>query len=116
MKIAVPLDETKEKICVTFARAPYVMFDEDGVRTIMENPAADAQGGAGPKAAQFIADNNADVLITVRCGENAAVVLKAAEMKIMKNDGEDAVENIEKYKEGKLDELSHFHAGFHGVM
>lgn len=116
MIVAIPLDENKESICVTFARAPYIMFADGKDVKILENPAAQAQGGAGPKAAQFIVDNEADALITVRCGENAAEVLKLAELKIYKNDGENAKENVEKCQKGELKELTHFHAGYHGVQ
>ena len=48
----------------------------------MENPAAEAQGGAGIQAAQFLVDQGADVLITVRCGQNAADIFGTAGMKI----------------------------------
>ena len=57
---------------------------------ILDNPAAEAEGGAGLKAAQFVLDSGADTIITVRCGENAGNVFKAAEMKIYKSQVEDA--------------------------
>ena len=94
MKIAIPVDDSKEKVCVSFARAPYFLFEEDGVVTLLENEAAQAQGGAGLKAAQFLVDQNADVLITVRCGENAAKVLQMADMVVYKSQGENALEQI----------------------
>ena len=53
---------------------------------------------------------------SVRCGENAGNVFKAAEMKIYKSQVEDARENIELLKEEKLSELTKFHAGFHGIQ
>lgn len=117
MKFAIPLDENKKDVCITFARAPFMMFfdEEAGITEVVENPAAQAEGGAGIKAAQFIVDNGANVLITVRCGENAAEVFKAADVKIYKSDGKTAEENITAYKENKLAELTHFHAGFHGI-
>ena len=86
MKIAIPLDENKKDVCVSFARAPYFMVcdgNEDAVE-IIENPAAEAEGGAGLKAAQFVLDSGADTVITVRCGENAGNVFKAAEIKVYK--------------------------------
>ena len=39
---------------------------------ILDNPAAQAEGGAGLQAAQFLVDQQAEALITVRCGQNAA--------------------------------------------
>ena len=118
MRIAVPLDENKKDVCVAFARAPFFLMQDTAVDAaeVLENPAAQAQGGAGLKAAQFLADRQVDVLITVRCGENAAEVLKAAEIEIYKSEGSDAADNIERYEAGRLSKLEHFHAGFHGVQ
>ena len=115
MKIAIPVDDTKENVCVSFARAPYFLFEEDGKSELIENVAAQAQGGAGLKAAQFLVDQNADVLITVRCGENAAKVLQLAEMEVYKSQGENAHKQVEMLKEGKLEKLTEFHAGYHGL-
>ena len=116
MKIAIPLDENKTDVCVSFGRAPYFLIKdtETGKTDIKENPAADAEGGAGIKAAQFVVDEEADVLITVRCGENAAEVFNAAEIAIYKSEGPNAEENIKAFQEEKLAKLTHFHAGFHG--
>lgn len=117
MKIAIPADENKTELCVSFARAPYFLFHdtETGATETIDNPAADAEGGAGLQASQFLVDRGADILITVRCGENAAEVLQAAEIKIYKSEGADIQENITAFTEGRLAELTHFHAGFHGI-
>lgn len=116
MMIAVPLDENKKDVCVSFGRSPYVLFydTETAKQEICENPAAQAQGGAGLKAAQFLVDHKAKALITIRCGQNAAEVLQAAEMAIYEAQGTDAAANLAACLEGKLEPLSHFHAGFHG--
>ena len=118
MKIAIPLDENKKDVCVSFARAPYFMVCDgnEGAVEIIENPAAEAEGGAGLKAAQFVLDSGADTVITVRCGENAGNVFKAAEIKVYKSQVEDARENVKLLKEQKLSELTKFHAGFHGIQ
>lgn len=118
MIIAIPVDEEKNDVCVSFGRAPYFLFynTENKKTEILENLSAEAQGGAGIKAAQFVVDNNADVLITIRCGENSADVLKAAEIEIYKADKKLAIENIKAFMEGKLTELTSFHAGYHGKI
>ena len=115
MKIASPLDENKTDVCLTFGRAPYILFVQDGREEILENPAAQAQGGAGLKAAQFLVDQEADVLITFRCGQNAADVFSAAEMQIYKAQRTTAEENVQAFLNGKLEELTHFHAGYQGI-
>ena len=114
MKTAIPMDENKIDVCVSFARAPLFLIEEDGKSEFKENPAAEAEGGAGLKAAQFLLDEEVDRLITVRCGENAAKVLKAAEIEIYKSLKVSAEENLKLLHEGKLEILTHFHAGFHG--
>lgn len=114
MKIAIPLDENKQDICIVLARAPYFLFQEDGKDTIVENPASQAYGGAGIQAAQFLVDNGVNILITVRCGQNAADVFKAAGMKIYKSANKAAADDLTALEEGKLCELTEFHGGFHG--
>jgi len=116
MKIAIPIDENKETVCVSFGRAPYFLIHDTETKTskIKMNPAAEAEGGAGLKAAQFVVDVGADELITVRCGQNAADVFKAAGVKIYKTLSTYADENLKALFEGKLDELTSFHPGFHG--
>ena len=113
MRIAIPLDENKQDVCIVLARAPYFLFWEDGKDTILENPAAQAHGGAGIQAAQFLVDNGVNVLITVRCGQNAADVFKAAGMKIYKSANKAAAEDLAALEEEKLNELTEFHGGFH---
>ena len=115
MKIAIPLDENQTDICPTFGRAPYFLFSEDGLSTVVENPAAQVQGGAGLKAAQFLVDHEITVLITPRCGQNAADVFKTVGMKIYKSQGTSAAENVAAYGRSELAELTHFHAGYHGI-
>lgn len=114
MRIAIPLDENKQDVCIILARAPYFLLWEDGKDTIVENPAAQAHGGAGIHAAQFLVDSGVNVLITVRCGQNAADVFKAAGMKIYKSANKAAAEDLAALEEEKLNELTEFHGGFHG--
>jgi predicted Fe-Mo cluster-binding NifX family protein len=120
MKIAIPMNESRVdgEVCVSFGRAPYFLFydTESKDAKFMENPAATAQGGAGIKAAQALVDENAQALLTVRCGENAAEVFKAAEIKVYKTTKVTAKENIEAFEKGELAFMTHFHAGFHGKV
>lgn len=117
MKIALPIDDTKKNICVSFGRAPFFLVrdTETNADEFVVNPAAEAQGGAGVKAAQAVVDTGADALITVRCGENAAEVFQAAEIEIYKAEGLEAEANLAAFAEGKLAKLTKFHAGFHGI-
>ena len=114
MKIAIPVDDGN--ICVSFGRTPYFMLydTENNESRFINNSAANSQGGAGIKAAQIIVDNNADVLITPRCGQNAAEVLIAANVKIYKALNNSIEENLTEFKNDKLSILTEIHAGFHG--
>ncbi len=114
LKIAIPLDENKQDVCVVLARAPYFLFREDGKDTIIDNPASQAPGGAGIQSAQFLVDNGVNTLITVRCGQNAADVFKAAGIQIYKSSNKSAKDDLTALEEGKLSELTKFHGGFHG--
>ena len=118
MIIAIPTEETRKNVCVSFGRAPYFLFHntETDTTEYIENPAAQAQGGAGLKAAQFLVDQEVDVILTVRCGQNSADVFSAAEIKIFKTQGSSAEENLRAFEKGQLEPLTHFHAGFQGIQ
>lgn len=118
MKIMIPVDENKEgtTVCPSFGRSPYYMLFDMESREIrfLENTAANAPGGAGIKAAQFVTDQGTDVLLTPRCGENAAQVLQAAGVALYQTAAGSAEENIAAYEAGSLSPITQFHEGFHG--
>ncbi|MDI9481804.1 MAG: NifB/NifX family molybdenum-iron cluster-binding protein [Bacillota bacterium] len=118
MKIAIPVDEKslQSNVCVSFGRTPYfLIYDTDTKKSVfVDNGAAVSTGGAGIKAAQMIVDSKVSILLTHRLGENAAEVIKAAEIKIYKTTTAAAQDNIEAFIAGKLPLLNEFHAGFHG--
>lgn len=64
MRIAIPIDENKQDICIVLSRAPYFLFQDEDLQTIVDNPATD--------------------------------------------------EDLEAFAKGKLEELTHFHGGYHG--
>ncbi len=118
MIIAIPVDDQtlEDKVCISFGRAPYfLVYDtESGNKSIINNSGASSQGGAGIKAAQTVVDSGVGVVLTPRCGENAAEVIQAAGIKMYKTNGDSITENINAYKEGKLEILENIHPGFHG--
>ncbi len=118
MKIAIPVDEKSldSNVCISFGRTPYfLIFDTDTKECVfLDNSAVASTGGAGIKAAQTIVDNKTNVLLTPRCGENAADVFKAAEIKIYKTTFASVKDNIDAFIDGKLSLLDEIHAGFHG--
>ena len=116
MKIIVPVEDNKmtTRISQSFGRAAFfLLIIQIPRKKPIENSAAQAQGGAGIKAAQLVVDNSPDALLTPRCGQNAADVLEAANIKIYQTKGNDLMENIAAFKEGKLSILTEIHGGFH---
>ncbi|MDD4095897.1 MAG: NifB/NifX family molybdenum-iron cluster-binding protein [Oscillospiraceae bacterium] len=118
MKIAIPVNDNSEqtKICPSFGRTPfYLIADTDsGERVIFENTAANQAGGAGIAAAQSLVDRGVEVVISPRCGENAARVLSAADIKMYKMQSDSVEENLKAFSEGSLVALDDIHPGFHG--
>jgi predicted Fe-Mo cluster-binding NifX family protein len=118
MKIAIPVDEKnmESNVCASFGRAPYfLIYDTETKESVfIDNSAATSTGGAGIKAAQMIVDNKVDALLTPRCGQNAADVIKSADIKIFKPTSNSLKDNIAACVDGKLSLLNEIHAGFHG--
>ncbi len=118
MKIAIPVDEKtlSSNVCVSFGRTPYfLIYDTETKESIfIENSAAASTGGAGIKAAQTIVDNEANALLTPRCGQNAADVIKSADIKMFKTISASVKDNIDAFINGELSLLDEIHAGFHG--
>lgn len=118
MKIAIPVEENnlKSKICVSFGRTPYfLIYDTNSNKSdYVENSAANSTGGAGIKAAQIIVDNKVSALLTPRCGQNAAEVMKSADIEIFKTISNSIQENIDLFNGGNLAFLQEIHEGFHG--
>lgn len=118
MKIAIPVngEDLNAGLCVSFGRAPYfaIYDNEKNEYDFAKNPAADSAGGAGIKAAQFVADLGVRAVLTPRCGENSAEVLKTAGIEIYKSVHEDIAQAVRAFTVGELRVLTSFHAGFHG--
>ncbi len=118
MIITIPIDKNDDeaKVCMSFGRAPYFLIynTENQITHYISNTAASQQGGAGIKAAQILVDQEAEVLLTKRCGENAAEVLKDAGVMIYKTDIIPAQEALQQYLLHQLSLLDDIHPGFHG--
>jgi predicted Fe-Mo cluster-binding NifX family protein len=118
MKIAIPvLDKTMETtVSPSFGRAAFFLFydTDDNMPIFMENEAATSTGGAGIKDAESIINNNATVVITPSCGQNAADVLKGANISIYRSTEEALINTIEAFKRDELKLLDEIHPGHHG--
>lgn len=117
MKIIMPVNNNSmdSGISNSFGRSTYyLVYDvESKESTYLDNTAAGSQGGAGIKAAQIIVDSKSEILITPRCGQNAADVLKAADIKLYKTINDSIEDNIQAFIDGKLPLLEEIHEGHH---
>jgi predicted Fe-Mo cluster-binding NifX family protein len=117
MKVAIPVVDKfmESSVCQSFGRTPYFLIynTESDESVFLNNSAAASQGGAGIKAAQNVVDNNVSALVTPRCGQNAAEVIKAANIKIYKTINDSIKDNIDALNRGKLSLLEEIHTGFY---
>lgn len=117
MKIAIPAtaNNIDSEVCPSFGRTEFFLIynTNDQANFFLDNSAATSQGGAGIKAAQILVDEHVDVLITPRCGENAASVLLEANIAIYKAAGNNLKDNISACEQGKLEMLNEIHPGLH---
>jgi predicted Fe-Mo cluster-binding NifX family protein len=96
------------QVDLRFGRCAYfiIIDPETEEAEAVSNSSADAMGGAGPQAAQTIADKGAEVVITGNVGPNAFRTLSAANMRIYQAAAGTVKETLAKYKSGELKELS----------
>ena len=91
-----------------------MIYDTDAkTSAFFDNTAALSQGGAGIKAAQSVVDSGAEAVLVPQCGENAASILKAANLKMYKTTTTSIMDSILAFEEGKLSLLENVHAGYH---
>lgn len=117
MKIAIPSEgkTLDSNVNISFGRTEYfIAIDSESLEfEVIENGAVSSQGGAGIKAAQTLVDKNVEIVITYHCGQNAADVLKSADIKILKALNGTIKDMVESYKKGELSELTQIHPGYH---
>jgi len=70
------------------------------------NPAADARGGAGPQAVQFLSDSGVEASITGRYGPNAFTTLKTAGIHAYIADTGTPEELLDRLIAGTLEEVN----------
>jgi predicted Fe-Mo cluster-binding NifX family protein len=92
-----------------FGRAPYFVAVDSETTTWQAhpNPAAEAFGGAGTLAAQFVAGQQAQAVISGAFGPNAFQALRAADIQMYLYTGVDSARKaIELYRTGELVQAS----------
>jgi predicted Fe-Mo cluster-binding NifX family protein len=84
MKLAISVNEPQFDASLErrFGRCQYFVVVDTETRSWVAhpNPAADARGGAGPQAAQFLADAGVDAVLSGDYGPKAFKALEAAQI------------------------------------
>lgn len=106
MKVVVTSNGTdmNSEASPAFGRCPvYVFVDTETMGfEAVANPAANASGGAGIQAAQFVVAQGAQAVLTGNVGPNAYDVLQAANVPVLRHTGGTVRQAVEAYKAGKL--------------
>lgn len=92
-----------------FGRAAhFLIIDLDSMEwQAVTNPALNTSGGAGIQAAQFVADQECDAVVSGNFGPNAYNALKTAGLPMyLFGSCQTPSEVIEQYKAGQLEQLS----------
>ncbi len=83
--------------------AAFVIVDtETGERDVLLNPAADAAGGAGVQAAEFVIRHGAGAVISGAFGPNAYDTLTAAQVQMFQAESGTVDELVQRYKNAEL--------------
>ena len=98
----------ESQLDLRFGRAAVFMIVETKTMEYeaVKNEGAASSGGAGVSAAQLIANQDVQAVITGNVGPNAMNVLKAANIEILKGSAVSVKENVEQFKKGLLDKIS----------
>jgi predicted Fe-Mo cluster-binding NifX family protein len=101
-----------------FGRCQFFVFVDSETMEFeaIENEAVMAAGGAGPQAAQFIANKGAEALITGNVGPNASASLAAAGIKVFVGATGTVKETVTLFKNGQLQETSAATVASHAGM
>ncbi len=93
------------KLDTRFGRCGYfVIIDSDSgeILDAVANKAADATGGAGPKAVQQVVDLGVDAVVSGNFGPKAFNALQAANLKVYMDAFGTVADTFVKFRDGKL--------------
>ena len=113
MKVAISAmsEDLKQQVNPVFGRCPgFVIVEIDGKETrghsFVANAAAQSGTGAGIAAAQAVASQGVQVVVSGNIGPNAFMVLNQSSIKVYQVHGLSIEETIKQLAEGKLQEMS----------
>lgn len=107
MKIAVCVDngERHARVDDRFGRCRFFVVAQQGEEPqLVQNPAAEAGGGAGRQAARFLSQQDVEVVLAGRFGPKAAEALRLAGIRMVEAAGRSVDEVLGEYGAGRLRE------------
>ncbi len=106
MKVAISSngENLNSQLDPRFGRCPFFLIvnPEDMSFEVFENDSAVQGGGAGVQAAQFLASQGVEAVITGNCGPNAVQTLSAAGIELFGGQAGTVKEVVERFKNGHL--------------
>jgi predicted Fe-Mo cluster-binding NifX family protein len=101
-----------------FGRCPtYVFVDLDTMEfEAVDNPAANAAGGAGIQAAQYVVEQGVQAVLTGNVGPNAFEVFQSAAVPVFMIPAGTVRQAVEEYQTGTLQESGGANVGAHAGM
>jgi len=112
MKIAVSAvsEDLKQPVNLVFGRCPgYVIAEIDGKKVketkFVKNPGISTGMGAGIAAAQAVASQNVQAVISGNVGPNAFMVLQQSKIKVYRVTDLTVEQALQQFAEGKLEEV-----------
>ncbi len=102
-------DNLDAALDLRFGRAIYFLIvdDEGELIKAIKNTGAEAMRGAGVAAAQIIAEEKVDIIITGNIGPNAFTVLRGSGAKIFIGSSGASVQDVfQKYQKGEFKEMT----------
>ena len=110
MKLAISADgpQLEAQLDARYGRCAYFIFvdTETHAWEASPNPAIDARGGAGTQAAQFIANQGAQAVISGHFGPNAFEALDAASIKMYAAAAGRVESVVEEFSSGQLKKVT----------
>jgi predicted Fe-Mo cluster-binding NifX family protein len=110
MKLAITAGEPQleAKLEPRFGRCAYFLIVDTETQDWkpLQNPAAEAMGGAGPQAAQFLANQDVRAVISGEFGPNAFTALEAAGIRMYRSQVDDISKLFEKFLTDRLEPIS----------
>jgi predicted Fe-Mo cluster-binding NifX family protein len=117
MKIAVTStgDNLDSNIDMRFGRCKYfIIVDSESMKfKVVSNKSVMASGGAGIKAAETIANQDVEIVLTGNIGPNSHSTLKAAGIKVFTGVTGTIKDAVNKYKNNELSETNSSNVNSH---